>query len=514
MYNRVVTDYLEATAAKYPEKVAFADENKSLTFSQVRVNALKLAFAIMKTGSFKAPVAIYLDRSVEVLVSFMGAAYSGNFYTPIDTSMPTNRIEKIIETLSPAVIITDGAHKEVALSFAKGAKVITYEDVCSAVSDNFITENADNFMDTIKKTRDKIIDTDILYVFFTSGSTGTPKGVIITHRAVIDYAEWVTEKFDITSETIFGEQAPFYFDNSILDIYQTLKTGATCHIIPQKLFMLPKKLFEFLSERKVNTIFWVPSALCIMANLKAVGAFPLPTLEKVLFCGEVMPNKQLNIWRKAFPNCLYANLYGPTEITDVCAYYIVDRPFRDDESLPIGYPCENTDILVIDDDNKLVEPGVADAKGELCVRGICLSSGYYGNSEKTSAAFVQNPLNDKYPEIIYRTGDVVHYNERGELMYDCRKDFQIKHMGHRIELGEIETAVSTVDGVDQNCCLYDTQKSKIVLFYTGSAEPQFVIDTIKASLPEYMIPNKKTKLDKMPMNLNGKIDRVELKKML
>lgn len=123
-------------------------------------------------------------------------------------------------------------------------------------------------------------------------------------------------------------------------------------------------------------------------------------------------------------------------------------------------------------------------------------------------------MNTVYNEIIYRTGDVVHYNEKGEIMYDCRKDFQIKHMGHRIELGEIETAVSAVEGVEQNCCLYDTEKSKIVLFYTGSIEAQQIIDAIKNTVPEYMIPNKKVKLEKMPINLNGKIGRVELKKQL
>ncbi|MGN0729890.1 amino acid adenylation domain-containing protein [Treponema sp.] len=501
MSIRLVTDYLDASAEKYPEKIAFADENREISFSQVKSEALKIATKLINDSVFKKPVVIYLDKSVEVLVSFMGAAYSGNFYTPIDTGMPSSRIEKIMETLCPAVIITDEAHRNAASEFSGNTPVILYSDIQKLTADEALVEQA----------KTKILDTDILYVLFTSGSTGTPKGVIISQKACIDYAEWVTKTFDISSSTIFGEQAPFYFDNSILDIYQTLKNGATLYIIPQKFFMLPKQLFEFLAEKKVNTIFWVPSALCIMANLKAVGKFPVPTLKKVLFCGEVMPNKQLNVWRKAFPDCLYANLYGPTEITDVCAYYIVDREFSDDESLPIGFACENTEIIVLNDKNERVQK---DEKGELCVRGTCLSYGYYNNPEKTQAAFVQNPLNSKYPEIIYRTGDIVHYNERGELMYDCRKDFQIKHMGHRIELGEIETAVSAVEGVEQNCCLYDTEHSKIVMFFTGSVEAQQIIDSIKNAVPEYMIPNKKIKLDKMPINLNGKIDRVELKKML
>lgn len=502
--TRLVTDYLDASAKAFPVKTAFSDEKRAITFKELYTESRRVAQVLIDRNIFKKPVVIYLEKSVEVISCFMGAAYSGNFYTPIDVSMPQARIKKIMETLSPAIIITDSAHEGAAKSFSGNTETLRYEDIQKLTSDDKAIENA------LSKT----IDTDVLYVLFTSGSTGTPKGVIISQKSVIDYAEWVTSTFGISSETVFGEQAPFYFDNSILDIYQTLKNGATCHIIPQKFFMLPKNLFGFLNEKKVNTIFWVPSALCIMANLKAVDKFIVPTLQKILFCGEVMPNKQLNIWRKTYPNALYANLYGPTEITDVCAFYIVDREFSDDESLPIGFPCKNTDILVLDENDNFISPESANLKGELCVRGTCNSFGYYNNLEKTNAAFVQNPLNKVYREIIYRTGDIVHYNERGELMYDCRKDFQIKHMGHRIELGEIETAVSAVEGVDQNCCLYDTEKNRIVMFYTGTIEPQAVTDSIKSALPEYMIPNKKVKLEKMPINLNGKIDRTELKKML
>jgi D-alanine--poly(phosphoribitol) ligase subunit 1 len=498
---RIVTDYLNETARNNSAKIAFADESREITFGGVYDEAHRIASKLIDENIFKKPVVIYLDKSVECLVSFMGIAYSGNFYTPIDTTMPVSRIEKILETLQPAAIITDSAHADTVKNFSSGGKIFLYENLMTVAYTD----------EKINAVTDRIIDTDILYVLFTSGSTGTPKGVIINQRAVIDYTEWVSMTFCIDSSHIFGEQAPFYFDNSILDIYQTIKTGASLYIIPQKYFMLPKVLFDFLAEKKVNIIFWVPSALCIMANLKAVGKFPVPTLKKILFCGEVMPNKQLNIWRKAFPDALFANLYGPTEITDVCAYYIVDRKFSDEEPLPVGSPCRNTDIIVLNDKD---QPVHGEEKGELCVRGTCLSYGYYNNPEKTKAAFVQNPLNSYYPEIIYRTGDIVHYNDLGEIMYVCRKDFQIKHLGHRIELGEIETAISAIEGVDQNCCLYDTEHSKIVLFYTGNADAQFIVEQLKKAVPEYMIPNKKIHLEKMPINLNGKIDRVELKKQL
>lgn len=243
-----------------------------------------------------------------------------------------------------------------------------------------------------------------------------------------------------------------------------MKTGAILHIIGKRLFSNPVSLLSYLKDNRISTIFWVPSALIMVAKLRALKNVDLgDTLKRVLFCGEVMPNKQLNYWRSFLPNVLYSNLYGPTEITDACTFYTVNREFTDDESLPIGKPMRNTEILVLDEKDHLVLPSDRKKIGELCVKGTCLAVGYFRNPEKTKEAFVQNPLNMNYEEKIYRTGDYVTYNEYEELMYVGRKDYQIKHMGHRIELGEIETAVSSLEGFSCCCCLYDEKKSKIVL---------------------------------------------------
>ena len=497
-----VTYWLDETAARFPDKTAYADENKEITFSELRAQARAIASELTQRGLFKKPVAIFLEKGVDVLVSFMGAAYSCNFYSPIDVDMPGSRVNKILEVLEPAVVITTGTLREVFSAYDyKGEFLLLEEVLVSDVQD-----------DALEAARGKGIDTDLLYVLFTSGSTGVPKGVTINHRAVIDYIDWVTETFDITEKDSLGNQAPFYFDNSILDIYSTLKTGATTYIIPKTLFAQPVLLLEYLKEKKINTIFWVPSALIVVAKLKAFKNVDLSdTLRRVLFCGEVMPNKQLNVWRRFLPDVQYANLYGPTEITDACTYYIVDREFSDEEPLPIGFPMPNTDILVLNEEN---EPVTGEEPGELCVRGTSLSMGYYKNPEKTKEALVQNPLNQAVPELIYRTGDVVKYNERGEIIYLSRKDFQIKHMGHRIELGEIETAVSSLPEISLNCCLYDEKRQKIVLFIEEELEKAYINEKISHLLPEYMLPNKVVRVEKMPINANGKIDRVKLKEYI
>lgn len=497
-----VTYWLDESAGRWPDKTAFAEEGKAVTFGELQRQAKALATQMLDNGLFKKPVVVYMEKGVDVLVSFMGAAYSCNFYSPIDVDMPASRVNKILEVLKPALVITTAALKETFLNYDYQGGFLLFEEAC----------HADISEEKIEAARRRGIDTDLLYVLFTSGSTGVPKGVTITHRSVIDYIDWVTETFDITEKDSFGNQAPFYFDNSILDIYSTLKSGATTWIIPKNLFAQPVLLLEYLKEKKINTIFWVPSALIVVAKLKAFRNVDLSdTLKRVLFCGEVMPNKQLNVWRKFLPEALYANLYGPTEITDACTYYIVDREFSDDEPLPIGIPMANTDILVL---NEKDEPVTGDEVGELCVRGTSLSMGYYNNPEKTGEAFVQNPLNPFVPETIYRTGDLVKYNEHGEIIYLSRKDFQIKHMGHRIELGEIETAVSSLEEISLCCCLYDEKKQKIVLFLEGELEKAYINERISKLVPEYMLPNKVISLPQMPINANGKIDRVKLKELL
>jgi acyl-CoA synthetase (AMP-forming)/AMP-acid ligase II len=232
-------------------------------------------------------------------------------------------------------------------------------------------------------------------------------------------------------------------------------------------------------------------------------------LHTIAFGSEVFPIKQFNIWKETLPNAKFTNLYGPTECTGMCCYYNVNRDFALDEVMPVGRPFHNTEILLLNEKNERAKAGEV---GEICVRGTSLTLGYYHNFEKTNEAFVQNPLNDRYPELIYRTGDLGKYNEFGELVFVSRKDYQIKHMGHRIELGEIEVNVNMLDGISTSCCVYQKEKGKIVLFYVGEMEVKDLVSTLKDKLPRYMIPNRVEKLDTMPLTANGKLDRVTLGK--
>lgn len=498
---RNVTEYLDAAAEKCPDKMAFDDGRRALSFRRLREETDHVAAALIALGIRKQPVAVFLDRSVECIPAFMGAAKSGNFYSPIDTAMPAGRIGKIMDTLQPAVVITDEAHQELARSFAGQSQVLLYERL----------QQSEIRPAELRQAAEAVLDADLLYVLFTSGSTGTPKGVMISQRGVIDFTEWAAERFGVDDTYIFGMQAPFYFSGHIWEIYLTLKCAASTHILPSELFSYPGDLMNYLAERKINIIVWVPTALCMLSQFRVLNHPHLEALRNVWFGGEAMPIKQLNKWRKEYPDVRYVNVYGATEVVDTCTSYEVCRPMDDSELLPIGEACRNTEILLLNERDELA---ARDEIGELCVRGSALSYGYYRDPARTEEVFVQNPLNRVYKEIIYRTGDLVKYNDHGELVYVSRKDFQIKHMGRRIELGEIEAVLSAVEGIENSCCLYDKKRSRICAFYSGSIEDAALQEKLRALLPEYMLPGKRIRMEEMPLNLNKKIDRPKLQALL
>lgn len=496
-----ITQYLDKQLKIRKDKLAVADDMHCMTFDQLYVQAIAIATKIQDIGlGCNRPVIVFCPKSIWKYAALLGILYSGNYYIPLDVKMPEERLKMIVALLDAQIAIVNKEMESVFQETGFSGQILTLpETICEE------EKYSDNC-----QWRSHVIDTDPAYVLFTSGSTGVPKGVVISHRAVIDYMEWHCEKFSFDETNILGNQAPFYFDASMPDLYTPLCCGATLHIIPEKLFLFPGRLMEYINEKEINTLIWVPSALMMFTIKNSFAKNRLKHLRLVMFCGEVMPNKHLNQWRHYYPDVRFVNLYGPTEAAYACTYYEVNREFSDSESLPIGKACENTDILVLDEEGNLIQDG---REGELCIRGSCLAHGYYGDMQKTEKSFVKNPLNRTYEEKIYRTGDIVRYNEFMELLYVGRRDFQIKHMGYRIELGEIETAAYGMPEMKQCCALYHETQSQILL-YCAVANPiteKDIFQFLKTRLPRYMMPARIFIEDSLPLNANGKTDRLLLK---
>lgn len=497
MINNVL-DYLEKNEQRCPEKTALADTCVSITYAQYADYARRIGTGIARAiKQTNMPVAVLIDRNVRSIYTFLGVVYSGNFYVPIDATMPIERVQLILDTLQPMAILDA-------------------RDVCDgsfgAVSvDEYLDVSPDRLL--LSKIRDNMIDIDPLYTIFTSGSTGVPKGVTVAHRSVIDLLEAFEEAFNFTESTVWGNQAPFDFDVSVKDIYNALYVGGTVQIIPKKLFMSPVMLLEYIDEHNIDTLIWAVSALRIVSDFKALDKYTPKCLNNVMFSGEVMPVKSLNYWMENIENVRYVNLYGPTEITCNCTYYVIDRHFSPEEKIPAGKPFKNTRVYLRDESGHIIRPENADVIGEIAVSGTCVACGYYNNEQKTSEAFVKDIGVSAYPGIMYATGDLGYYDNDGNIVFASRKDSQIKHMGHRIELGEIETALNAIEDVTVACCVFDEEKGKIVCFYQAQQEcKKQIVDGLGKKLPKYMWPNIYVHYEQLPFNKNGKIDRVKLKK--
>ncbi|AZA99828.1 phenylalanine racemase [Chryseobacterium joostei] len=501
--KRNLIEYLAETVKLKANNVAVIENEQEITFKKLYNNIAVLGNYILEQSDIiNKPVAIYLPKSINCVIADLGVMISGNAYLNLDVKSPQQRIVNILELVKPEFIITTRNLLKNIDPIFDSEKIILIDEL------NFDIEGNDHVL--LDRLQKRSIDTDMSCVINTSGSTGTPKSVALNHRSFVDFIEVSDEIFNFSDNEVIGSLSPVIFDIFSYELCMLISKGSCIVVLPENLAAFPIKILEEMQRTKVSFIFWVPTIMVNIANMDLLTKVNLDSLKLVWFAGEVFPTKQFNYWKKNLTHTKFANLYGPIEITLDCTYFIVDRDFEDNEPLPIGIPYRNTDVLIITDEDKLAEKG---EEGELCVRGSSLALGYYNNPEKTQAAFVQNPLNSHYPEVIYRTGDIVALNDRNEIIFKGRKDTLIKHQGYRIELGEIEhIIVNTLKIAKNACCVYNRMSKEIVLYYENATDIEAAVfrKELLASLPKYMIPTVYIRYDEMPRNPNGKIDRAYL----
>ena len=489
---------LDRASEKYTGKVVYRDGEENITFGELKKQAQAVGSWIAKKIPPESPVSVLAGRNIITPICYLGVAEAGCFYAPMDLTMPASRLNQILSVVDSKVMLVSKENLELAKSLEYKGEIVVIEDILDTKIDEDLLESA----------RNNLTEYSPLYVIFTSGSSGIPKGVITSHNSLMCYLDALNEVIELNDKDILANQSPLDYIAAVRDIYLPLMSGAETVIVPKNEFAMGGRLFDVLNKYKVTTICWSAAGMEVPAKLGAFDEAVPEYLTKIVFSGSVLPGKYLKIWQDNLPNAMFVNQYGPTETTASCTYYVVSEKATEETVLSIGRPYKHYKILLLSENNEAVSKGKV---GEICVSGPCLALGYYGDEKRTSEAFIQNPLNKNYRELIYKTGDLGRIEEDGNLTFLGRKDRQIKHMGHRIELAELELTALKLDGIEECCVLYDADKKQIYMFVIGDNEPRDVVLHFRKEMPPFMVPRKVIKLEEMPRLPNSKIDMQGLK---
>jgi amino acid adenylation domain-containing protein len=518
----LVQSYLDSACSAFPADTAVSCGNRQLTYKQLHARSNQLAHCLKNYGVNRQDRVLFcLQRSEQCILSIFGILKSDAIYVPIDSKSPRTRWQQIIEDCEPAAIICDNStiaslskippvqksrvplislqySSEIAMDLKM--PVVTREILADQTPQNPVYHN---------------IDTDIAYILYTSGSTGQPKGSMISHLNIHNYIDWATGCFDISKQDRILGTAPFHFDMSTFDIYCAVKSGAALCIASETDMLFPVNHVNLIERERITIWKAISSLIMYLAKTDAIIPGRMAALHKILFGGEVLAAKYLIKWMKTYPEKEFYNVYGPTEATGISIYHhVTEIPEDNGTPIPIGRPCSNTDVLLLNEKNQTAKMGEV---GELHMRGSCLSQGYWRDPAKTESAFIPNPLTKIPGDRIYRTRDLARMREDGTFEFLGRADDQIKHLGYRIELQEIERALLSIESVhDAAAALLNSQWTDIpeltaFVELDNAHDPSDILSALKTVLPHYMIPKTIWPVGKIPRTSRGKVDRNALK---
>jgi amino acid adenylation domain-containing protein len=518
---------ITAQAALRPDSLAIVGPDEQMTYGELEESSNRLARLLRAAGCAPGDrVCLLMPKGAPVVAAILGVLKADATWVPIDPSSPASRIRKVLSSCESRWILAADTGSGVLDELVAEPDFATNHSIgwmSSAPTAGRAFRPAFTWNDLASYSSAPMHcasgPDDAAHILFTSGSTGVPKGVIITHRNVLAFIRWARRYFGTTSNDRISWHPPLHFDLATYDIFGTLGAGATLYPVPPELSLLPHRLAEFIRQSELTQWFSVPSVLNYMAKFDAVRQDDFPTVRRVLWCGEVLPTPTLIYWMQRLPHSTFTNLYGPTEATIASSYFTVPACPEDERTeIPIGRACPGEELLVLDES---LRPLPAGEIGDLYIRGVGLSPGYWRDEEKTRNAFLPNPLGGPSGDRIYRTGDLARMGSDGFVYYIGRADTQIKSRGYRIELGEIESALHSL-GVLRECAVVGVPSSGFegtaicctyVLDGVEGITPAKLRERLTKLVPNYMLPSRWLQLDVLPKNANGKIDRPALRAM-
>ena len=505
---------LANAAETRPDHTAVSYAGEALSYQELYRRSRSVAAALIDAGVSRGDrVALYLPKGLDAVTAIYATMSAGAAYVPIDPASPALRAATIVRDCRAAALVTTPGRARALLDAMEDRPfrlVILSGDEGDPAPGLASARLAEILRDTVDPKPVPVVDTDLAYLLYTSGTTGVPKGVMLTHRHALTFIGWCADTIGTSSEDRFSNHAPFHFDLSVFDLYLAAYGSATVCMVPEEWAYFGRDLARFIQRERISVWYSVPSALMLLTRAAREEDL-FPSLRSVVFAGEVYPTKHLRALRSLVPNADLWNLYGPTE-TNVCTYHLVGDLPDDDETIPIGCACENTDVFAITDVGNLATVG---EPGELYVRGSSVMNGYWGDPQRSAQVLVEDPRGNGMSGLVYRTGDLVRPRPDGGFDFLGRRDHQIKSRGYRVELGEVEAAMNADDRLEAAIAVavpHEDWGSAIlaVVIPRKGHETLAEIDvkrSVALRLPRHMVPARVDIRRSLPRTSTGKIDR-------
>jgi amino acid adenylation domain-containing protein len=503
-----------AAIREFAGRVALTGEDgRVTTYGQLGADAEAWSAALARCKGPRRDnpfVGILAPVSAQGIAAVIGALTAGFTYVPLDEQSPTGRLSAVMENAGLDVIVADPAYlaRHPGLGTVSGVRhVLLTSDALGAGGAHQATS--------------AVLSDDLAYVLHSSGSTGVPKGIMLTHRNARTFTDWMQKEFALRPGDVVMSRAPFKFDLSVFDVFNTMAAGARLVLFDwtreRDADARHRDYAALMAREGATVLYTTPSTLIALMNRGGLAA-AAPPLRTVMYAGEPFPTAQLRRLLQALPGTQVANIYGPTE-TNIITYQWVDELPEDDAPVPLGREVDDTEIIVVTEDGTRI--CAAGELGELWCRGGTVTAGYLGMPEKTAQHYVRSPFH-RAPAYFWRTGDYGFRDAAGLLHYRGRRDHMVKVRGYRVELGEIEAALAGHGQLDEAAVVAvpDTRNgtgSVLACYFAALPGHSVTTDEVRAYLevkvPGYMLPRLIVSTPALPKTSSGKIDRVRLQEL-